>query len=174
MSKVIGKVAATEKAPTTIDEFNFWTQKDIILSPFDVVKVNHIGLNKGESVTFGVIEEISHITDSGGYLSSFISNDFGDISYHPPMDRLGLNFVKCKVLSNTENIYTPVLDGSSVSLSSSEEVLEALGLKDVKNPLAGGYLEMYSGEENKITIPVNFNSQFLLGPAAECWKILVR
>ena len=42
MDKVIGKVAATEKAPTTIDVFFFWTDKNRILNPFDVVKVEHI------------------------------------------------------------------------------------------------------------------------------------
>ena len=41
MAKVIGKVSATEKSPSTIDEFYFWTDKQQILSPFDIVKVNH-------------------------------------------------------------------------------------------------------------------------------------
>ena len=43
------------------------------------------------------------------------------------------------------------------------QVNEALGLADVKNPLPAGYIEMYEGE-NKITIPVHFNSHFLIGP----------
>jgi len=60
MAKVIGKVAATEKKPTTIDEFFFWTKTHRILNPFDVIKVEHI---EG-SITFGIVEEISHITDS--------------------------------------------------------------------------------------------------------------
>lgn len=54
MAKVIGKVSATEKYPSTIDEFYFWTDKKQILSPFDVVKVNH----ESGSITFGVVEEI--------------------------------------------------------------------------------------------------------------------
>lgn len=41
MTKVIGKVSATESSPSTIDEFYFWTDKKQILSPFDVVKVEH-------------------------------------------------------------------------------------------------------------------------------------
>ena len=60
MNKNIGKVAAIEKIPTTIDEFYFWTDKERILNPFDVIKVNHIQ----NSTTFGVVEEISHITDA--------------------------------------------------------------------------------------------------------------
>lgn len=98
MSKVIGKVAATEKAPTTIDEFYFWTNKNRILSPFDVIKVEHIS-NKGKdetSTTYGVIEEISHITDSSSYLSNYISNDFGDVELEANMHRIGMNYVKAK------------------------------------------------------------------------------
>lgn len=159
MTKTIGKVAATEKKPTTIDEFYFWTNKQRILNPFDVVKVEHI---EG-SVSFGIIEEISHITDSASYLSNFISSDFGDVSTEPNMHRIGMNFVKAKVLGNNKSIYTPVLDGSKVGLAEQAEILQALGLKDIKNPLPCGYMEMYRAED-KITLPVHFNSQFLIGP----------
>ena len=74
MAKVIGKVSATEKYPSTIDEFYFWTDKKQILSPFDVVKVNH----ESGSITFGVVEEINHITDAPSHFTSYISSDFGD------------------------------------------------------------------------------------------------
>lgn len=63
MGKVIGKVIATEKNPSTIDDFYFWTKQDLILNPFDVVKVNHLQ----HSVSYGVIEEISHITDTANF-----------------------------------------------------------------------------------------------------------
>lgn len=159
MKKIIGKIAATEKAPTTIDEFYFWTKKDEILAPFDVVRVSHIG----NSITFGVIEEISHVTDSSSYLTSYISNDFGDVQHTPPTQRIGLNFVKARVVGNTDNIYTPVLDGSEVGLANTDEIKEALGLKNVKNPLSFGYVEMYNGDD-KIEIPVHLNSHFLIGP----------
>jgi hypothetical protein len=159
MSRIIGKVAATEKAPTTIDIFYFWTDKERILNPFDVVKVEHID----KSTTFGVIEEISHITDSSGYLSNFISSDFGNVELQPNMNRIGMNYVKAKVVGNSDNIYTPVLDGSKVSLADTNEILQALGLDKIKNPMPCGYIEMYRGEDKKI-LPVNFNAQFLIGP----------
>lgn len=159
MNKIIGKVAATEKAPTTIDVFYFWTDKNRILNPFDVVKVKHID----DSTTFGVIEEISHITDSASYLSCFISSDFGNVELQPNMNRIGMNYVKAKVVGNSDNIYTPVLDGSEVSLADTNEILQALGLDKIKNPMPCGYIEMYRGEDKKI-LPVNFNAQFLIGP----------
>lgn len=41
MSKIIGRVAATEKFPATMDKFFFWTNSDFRLNAFDVVKVKH-------------------------------------------------------------------------------------------------------------------------------------
>ena len=162
MAKVIGKVSATEKCPSTIDEFYFWTDKKQILSPFDVVKVNH----ESGSMTFGVIEEINHITDAPSHFTSYISSDFGDTQDNiGNMNRLGMNYVKARVTGNTENIYTPVLNGQQVSLCEPDEIRMALGLteKDVKNPLVCGYLEMYQGAE-KVRIKVILDSHFLVGP----------
>lgn len=156
---LIGKVIATEKNPTTIDDFYFWTDKKCQLKPFDVVVVKHIE----KSETFGVIEEISHITDTPGYLAGYISSDFGDVTHEPLTERIGMNYVKCRVVGNTNNIYTPVLDGAPVLLANERQIKEALGLSEVKNPLPAGYIEMYEGD-NKKTIPVHFNSHFLIGP----------
>ena len=40
---IIGRILATEKAPTTIDNFAFWTNPSLILNPFDIEtsKVNN-------------------------------------------------------------------------------------------------------------------------------------
>ena len=51
-TKIIGKVSATEKSPSTVDDFYFWTDKKTILSPFDVVKVHLWGRKR--SVKVGV------------------------------------------------------------------------------------------------------------------------
>ena len=157
--KQIGKVLATEKVPTTVDEFYFWTDKELIIKPFDVVKVKHIK----NSITFGVVEEISHLTDNSSFLAGFISSDFGDVNYQQNTQRIGMNYVKAREVGNSLGIYTPVLDGYAVSLASEDDVLEALGLKNIKNPLPCGYIEMYEAPDN-ITVPVHFNSQFLIGP----------
>ena len=156
---VIGKVVATENVPTTIDNFCFWTDKGQKLSPFDVVVVPHLDNSK----TFGVVEEISHITDSPSYLTGYISSDFGDVKAESLMDRIGMNYVKARVVGNDHNIYIPVVNGSPVSLANETEVRTALGLDEPKNPLPCGYLEMSDGKE-MMTIPVHFNSHFLIGP----------
>ena len=162
MTRIIGKVSATEKSPSTIDDFYFWTDKKQILSPFDIIKVAH----EGNSITYGVIEEINHVTDATSHFTSYISSDFGDTDMGiGNMNRLGMNYVKARVVCNTKDIYTPVLDGQQVSLCDEEDIKTALGLseEDVKNPLVCGYLQMYKGEETK-RVNVILNSHFLVGP----------
>ena len=162
MTRIIGKVSATEKSPSTIDDFYFWTDKKQILSPFDIIKVAH----ESNSITYGVIEEINHVTDATSHFTSYISSDFGDTDMGiGNMNRLGMNYVKARVVCNTKDIYTPVLDGQQVSLCDEEDIKTALGLseEDVKNPLVCGYLQMYKGEETK-RVKVILNSHFLVGP----------
>ncbi len=162
MTTIIGKVSATEKCPSTVDEFYFWTDKRQILSPFDVIKVKH----ENDSITYGVIEEINHITDAPSHFTSYISSDFGEtgdnISY---MNRLGMNYVKARVACNTKNIYSPVLDGRQVALCDEADIKRALGLSEdeVKNPLVCGYLQMYQGDAS-VRVKVILNSNFLIGP----------
>ena len=113
MNKLIGRVLATEKSPTTMDKFTFWTNSDLKLHAFDIVKVQHI---EG-SFTFGVIENISHITDAQSFLTNFISSDFGDVTLDEPTLRIGMNYVEASVSYNSKGIYTPVHNNAQVYLA---------------------------------------------------------
>lgn len=53
--KLIGKVSATEKNPSSCDEFQFWMSDDTILSPFDIVLVQN---KTDDSITYGVVQDI--------------------------------------------------------------------------------------------------------------------
>ena len=159
---IIGRVLATEKNPTTIDNFTFWTDPELILNPFDIVKVQHVN----NSFSYGVIEDIAHITDAASFLTNFISSDFGDVNAEENTLRVGMNYVNAKVVCNTENIYIPLQSNAKVMLATAEEINYALGLNDIRNPLVCGYLEMYEGTKGceKVTLPVNLNSKFIIGP----------
>ncbi|MCL2018938.1 MAG: ATP-binding protein [Oscillospiraceae bacterium] len=161
-NKLIGRVLATEKIPTTIDEFYFWTNADTKLNAFDIIKVKR----EDGSDTFGVIESISHITDATSFLTNFISSDFGDVDIEEPTFRVGMNYARAKVTHNTKKPagdYTPVHNNSKVYLANDEEIKKALGLKYVENPLVCGYLKMYEGTEDEVPLNVNLNAKFLLG-----------
>ena len=158
--RLIGRVLATEKSPTTIDKFCFWTEQNEKLNAFDIVKVKHLD----GSFTFGVIENISHITDAASFLTNFISSDFGDVNIEEPTFRVGMNYAEAKVSFNNRYIYTPVHNNTEVYLATSDEVRFALGLAKIENPLVCGTLKMYEGTSDEITLPVHMNSKFLLGP----------
>lgn len=161
-NELIGRIVATEKYPTTIDYFNFWTNPDLILNPFDIVKVEHVN----NSFSYGIIEDISHITDAASFLTNYISSDFGNVETEENTLRIGMNYVKAKVICNTDNIYIPLQSNAKVMLASAEEINYALGLDNIRNPIVCGYLEMYEGtkQSNKVTLPVNLNSKFIIGP----------
>ena len=124
------------------------------------MKVEHFD----KSVTYGVIEEINHVTDAPGHFTSYISSDFGDTAADiGNMNRLGINYIKARVVSNTNNTYTPLLNGSQVMICSAADIQNALGLNEVKNPIVCGYLQMYKGEESQ-KVKVTLNGNFLIGP----------
>lgn len=162
MGRVIGKVLATEKNPSTMEEFYFWTKPEMILNPFDVVKVDHIN----NSVTYGVVEEISHITDTANFISDYISSDFGDVDTTPITHRIGMNYVKARIVGNTGNLYIPVLNGRAVRMAGRDEVAEALGLSQIRHPIPCGYLEMYQGaaDDERVKLRVDMDARFLIGP----------
>lgn len=162
--KTIGKVSATEKNPSTIDYFYFWMDSNSDeLSPFDVVMVE----NPNKSITYAIVEEINHVTDSSSHFTSYISSEFGALadSSNPNSDetgntnRLSFSYVKAKVVHNTDNKYTPVLHDRPVCLCTPDGIREALGLTEVKNPLTCGYMKMYG---NKVKVEIN--DHFLIGP----------
>ena len=160
-SKIIGKVSATEKNPSTIDYFYFWmNSNNDDLSPFDVIMVE----NPNNSVTYAIVEEINHVTDSSSHFTSYISSEFGSLANVESeqagnTNRLSFSYVKAKVVHNTKNTYTPVLHDRPVCLCTPKGIREALGLDDVKNPLTCGYMEMYGNK-----VKVDINDKFLIGP----------
>ena len=160
MSEIIGRTVATEEYPATMDKFYFWTSADFRLNAFDVVKVEHLE----NSFTFGTVENIYHITDAKSFLTTYISNDFGDTNVEAPTFRIGMNYVEVAVSYNTKNIYTPVINDAKVSLATVKEIQQALGLDKIQNPLSCGFIKMYEGTGSETFLPVSLNSQFILGP----------
>ena len=157
---IIGRVIATESSPTTMDKFIFWTSSTLPIHAFDIIKVEHIG----GSYTYGSIENISHITDSSSFLTGYISNDFGNLRAEAPTERVEMNCITANVIMNTRKFYTPVRNNAPVYLASAEEINTALGLDKIQKPLTCGYITMYAGTKSELSLPVNLDSKFVLGP----------
>lgn len=167
--KLIGSVIVTEKKPTSVDTFAFWTDSKLILNPFDIVRVDHVNGSR----SYGMIEDISHITDASSFLTNYISSDFGDVEVTPPTFRVGMNYVDAKIICNTKSIYIPVQNDEKVWLADEEEITYALGLDNKNCILPSGFLEMYentSGVE-KVVIPVKLDPRFVIGPEGAHFNI---
>jgi len=157
----IGRVSATEKTPTSCDEFIFWLDDKEKISPFDIVKVEN-NIENFKSITYGVIQDIFHITDSPGHLSNYISSDFGSIDAESVTKKLSLSYAKVSVIHNDQENYMPVKDGSIVYSANEEDIKKALGLDIIeeKKAISAGLLKTSNG----VSVPIYYNSDFLIGP----------
>ena len=156
---LIGKVSATEKYPSSCDEFQFWLKDDVVLSPFDVVLVE----NKSDgSITYGVVQDILHITDGTGHISNYVSSDFGDIDREPMTRKLALSYAKVSVIHNTRENFMPVFEGAPVYTANEDDIRVALGLNNIDDDVAIPAGLMKAG--NNISVPIKYNGDFLIGP----------
>lgn len=161
MKLKIGRVSATESNPSSCDSFVFWLDDNVRLSPFDIVKVeNKIG--SFSSLTYAVVQDILHITDSPGHMSNYISSDFGDLEAQPLTQKLGLSYALASVVHNDKENYMPVREGSDVMTADAEDIKKALGLDNIPSDkcIPAGIMKTSTG----VSVPVNFNSDFLVGP----------
>ena len=157
--KLIGRVSATEKHPTSCDEFQFWLSDDAILSPFDLVRVEN---KTDDSVTYGVVQDILHITDGTGHLSNYVSSDFGNVDTIPMTRRLSLSYAKVSVIHNTKENFMPVFEGSPVYTADNHDIEVALGLDNIdeKTAIPAGLMKASNGQY----VPIKYNGDFLIGP----------
>lgn len=131
----------------------------MLKSPFDIIKVeNKIGSES--SITYAVVEEIFHITDSPGHISNYVSSDFGVIGAESFTKKLALTYAKASVIDNNNENYMPVSDGAIVFPADAEDIKKALGLNmDKQKAIPGGLLRTSNG----VSVPIMYNSDFLLG-----------
>lgn len=157
--KLIGKVSATEKNPSSCDEFQFWLADDTILSPFDIVLVKN---KADDSITYGVVQDILHITDGTGHISNYVSSDFGNLETIPLTKRLSLSYAKVSVVHNTKENFMPVFEGSPVYTADEDDIQVALGLDSIDERTAIPAGLMKTG--NSVSVPIKYNGDFLIGP----------
>jgi uncharacterized protein len=156
----IGTVSATERNANTCDEFCFWLGRNIRISPFDIIKVeNNVGGIK--SITYGIVQDIFHITDSPGHISNYVSSDFGKVGAESLTCKLALTYAKASVIHNSNDNYMPVVDGSIVLPADEEDIKKALGLEiRPEKAIPAGLLRTSTG----VTVPILYNSDFVIGP----------
>ena len=157
--KLIGRVSATEKYPSSCDDFQFWLSDDTILSPFDIVRVEN---KTDDSITYGVVQDILHITDGTGHLSNYVSSDFGNVDTIPMTRRLSLSYAKVSVIHNTKENFMPVFEGAPVYTTDNNDIETALGLDNIdeRTAIPAGLMKTSSNDP----VSIKYNGDFLIGP----------
>jgi len=155
-SQTIGKVTATESRPTTCDVVRFWIDDDVILRPFDIVKIDHLH----DSHTYAIVQGLHHMTDSPGHLASYVSSDFGSLQAEPLNKRLGTTVAEAHILFNTKEIEMPLRNGARVEWADIDGIRRALGLDSILQGIPGGWIETSNGQ----SVPIEFDARYLIGP----------
>lgn len=163
----IGLSSTTDEDPSTSSEFALWLKPDVVVNPFDIVEVEHLGKDgsKSRSRTFGIVLGLEHRTDAPSHLTNFISNDFGgQVSGEPNTQRVGATIARCAVLNNSENIYMAVGNERPVRFADESGIHLALGISDMppERRIPAGVIVMSNGAQT----PVYIDRDYLLGPQA--------
>ncbi|GAB6135961.1 hypothetical protein [Thermococcus prieurii] len=158
--KPIGRVSATETDPNTSDDFKFWLDPDVEISPTDIVEVR---TETGK--VFGIIDNISQYSDSKHHIENFVSSNFGDTGQLGNEMRLQTNVAHALVLKSTSNRYMPVPLHAPVHFISPDSIDVALGIDEIKSEkpekiIPAGIIELSTGQK----FPAHIDVEYLLGP----------
>ena len=161
----IGRVVATEKEPTTTGEVRFWLAPNVELKPFDFVRITAPeNMQRKIGEFYAIIHEIKQVSDEPSPLSSFVSSDFGKSEIAPRVARVVATFAEAAVLFNTYDIEMPIPHGSQVHWPDEDGVRRALGILDYERSTPAGYITMSGPDQNSLTIHVDMDADYLIGP----------
>jgi DNA helicase HerA-like ATPase len=178
----IGRTIESEKFHITMDEFWFSIFPDVVVGPFDFVCVDNIYNTR----TIGIVKELRTVSN----IHNIKQNSNEDISFisdhHDSRSALvgkrdfeihGTRIARVAVMANVQNgneerddrgkntnviIRMPVGINASVAFANNDEILLALGIPKMEDPVMAGIIEMTNG--NKIAIPMAMS--YLAGPDA--------
>ncbi len=138
--KDIGNTLASDRFPNTMDSFWFSINPNIIISPFDFVTVRHIFNTR----TIGMVKELK------------AAEDVGIAARVAVMANTGIESDSVKTIA----VQMPVGEDKPVRFATQREVIFALGIPEMQNPIPAGVIEMTNG----LQIPVSLDISYLLGP----------
>jgi uncharacterized protein len=138
--KDIGKTLASDRFPNTMDSFWFSINPDVIINPFDFVTVRHIFNTR----TIGMVKELRALEDVGTAARVAIMANTG-IENNP---------------TKTMAIGMPVGAAKPVRFADQKEVIFALGIPEMQNPIPAGIIEVTNG----LQVPISLDISYLLGP----------
>jgi len=175
----IGRTIASEKFLNTMDGFWFALHPNIIINSFDFVTVD----NLFDSNTIGIVKELQSVAEDEykNYFSDYqkISTTKEEQLREEKKDKdqernlplsntqlSGVVLAKVAIMANTEfkapgykkniSINFPVGVGKTVRFATEEEIIFALGMPQMENPIPAGIIETTNGLEVPITLDITY------------------
>lgn len=137
----IGKTLASKKFQNNMDSFWFSISQDTIINPFDFVMVKHIFDTK----TIGIVKELCAMDEAGVAARVVVLANTG---------------VKSKLGKKNVPIRMPVGANKPIRFATEKEVVFALGVPEMENPVPAGMIEMTNGSHVRVSLDISY----LLGP----------
>jgi DNA helicase HerA-like ATPase len=171
----IGKTIASEKFLNNMDSFWFALNENTIINSFDFVSVNNFHNIK----TIGIVKELQAVMLSDYNLDQRVLDN--DLAKKKPADtftaqssnnfRRGITVAKVAVMTNTTigikktkakvvSIGMPVGIGKPVKFATAQEIIQALGIPEMRNAIPAGIIEMTNG----LQVPISLDISYLAGP----------
>jgi DNA helicase HerA-like ATPase len=172
MSRLVGRVFATEQHPSTPDTFHFWTEWDSPVGIGTIVRVTipqpsqrKFYKNTDEWHIYGIVVEAEGYTDLVSALYDYIGADQSpQLADSAPTKRPEMRCFKAAVLRmEPEEPLQPVPIGS-VYLAEDEDVLRSLRMDEYVEKGRGIPIGVYV--KGGMQSPVYLDADFLLGPEA--------
>ncbi|MGZ5491323.1 MAG: hypothetical protein ACXWE6_11325 [Nitrososphaeraceae archaeon] len=178
----IGKTIASERFLNTMDGFWFALKPNVIINSFDFVTVDNLFNSK----SIGIIKELQAVTAEHEYYNNYLSDnhtisstkkqlkqkrkekeDEEEENEHLSHRQLNsLILVKVAIMANTGmkahgyeesiSVNFPVGVGKTVRFATEDEIIFALGIPQMENPIPAGIIETTNGLEVPITLDVSY------------------
>ncbi|HEX8676132.1 MAG TPA: hypothetical protein VF700_02875, partial [Segetibacter sp.] len=176
--KDIGKTISSERFPNNMDGFWFAISPNVIINSFDFVTVDNLYNSK----TIGIVKELQAVAekDYADYFSDYQKNireqeQIKEAEKQQQQQRIsdnapkGLILAKVGTIANTGvldarkeaiSINFPVGIGKSVRFATEDEIIFALGIPEMVDPIPAGIIETTNG----LQVPISLALTYLTGP----------
>ncbi|HEX2409452.1 MAG TPA: hypothetical protein VHJ38_19785, partial [Nitrososphaeraceae archaeon] len=177
----IGKTIASEKFLNTMDSFWFVLKPNVIINSFDFVTVD----NLFDSKSIGIVKELQAIAAAAehDYYNNYFSDNHTisknrkeqlkqKVEEKEEYEQLskrqlkGVVLAKVAIMANKgvkaqgyeedTSINFPVGVGKTVKFATEEEILFALGIPQMVNPIPAGIIETTNGLQVPITLDISY------------------
>lgn len=181
----IGKTIVSDRFLNTIDEFWFIINSNMIVNPFDFVSVD----NLHKTTTIGIVKELQSsflpnlglfsqhtdldkIEEQDGQRQQQQERKSKSQSYYPKYNYnekevviarvaiMGNTYAKIKGNKDVLSVNFPVGANKIVRFATSDEIMFALGIPEMENPIPVGFIKTTNG----LKVPVSLDLSYIVGP----------